>query len=206
MATTNIKRQVADLLADYIGTQIAALAGKVHSTAPGPEETAGFPCATVLPGPVSFEPHDPIERGTSVDEIQDERVILDVGDFTGEYEIRVYAKSVAQREALEQAVTDLFLARLTGGLLVLTLSGVTLRGEVQETTFPVGFMLDRGEWQEEYAWENRRFAFIDVRVEFPALVLQDAYTIDDLQQAISTDDPAYLDIETVSVDEDGNLT
>lgn len=206
MATTNIKRITAQVLASYLSANIPDLAGKVHTVAPGPEEKATFPCATVLAtGVMEFEAHN--ETDVWWDAVVDSgKVLEEVGEFLGTFEIRLYATSPAKREELEQDVIDLFMASPhRPGIIMQSTGNLTVMGAATLYSAPIAFSLDETEWREEFAWENRRFSFLDVRVEFPALVLQDAYTINSLRTAITQDLGSDVPDEVVEVQDDGSI-
>jgi hypothetical protein len=134
------------------------------------------------------------------------KVLEEVGEFLGTFEIRLYATSPAKREELEQDVIDLFMSSAHRPGIILGQTGnLTIQGAATLYSAPIAFSLEETEWREEFAWENRRFSFLDVRVEFPALVLQDAYTIKSLRTAITQDLGSDVPDEVVEVQDDGSI-
>lgn len=209
MATSNLKRIAAQTLATWLATEIPSLVGKIHTVAPEPTDRAQFPCVAILAQKMNFEPAQADETYWSEDpgegtDIDDGKLVMNVGDFTGVCEIRVYAKSVAERESLEEKILHAFMSvEMRPGVVALTTPAVTVNEYVTLYEAPVAFMLDTADWQEEYAFENRRFSFLDLDMIFPALVLRDAYRIEHLQTAINEDLESDTADETVEIDEDG---
>ncbi len=210
MATSNLKRITAQTLATWLGGKVPALAGKIHTVAPEPTEKANFPCVVILSREMNYEPMQADEVWWSEEagdggDIDDGKLILNVGAFTGVFEIRVYAKSVSERERLEDAVLHALMAEeMRPGVVSLTTPALTVNEYVTLYQAPVAYMLDEVEWREEYAFENRRFSFIDIDVEFPALVVRNAYRIDDLHLAINQDLESDVPLDEIVIDEDGD--
>lgn len=206
MATTNLKRIASKTFATWLEGKVPELAGRVHTVAEGPTEDAGWPCAALVPNVLTFEAfHASPEVWSAA--VDDGKALVNVGEFTGSYELRIYAKSVGERETLEDKVLHAIMAEpMRRGAVSLLTPAVTVGGLVTLYQAPVGFVLDTIQWNEELAWENRRFSFIDLDVEFPALVVQDAYTITQLIVAINENLESDVPDEEFQVNEDGTTT
>lgn len=209
MATTNLKRIASKTFATWLEGKVPELAGKIHTVAEGPTEAAGWPCAALVPSVVTFEPFPTGEVVwfQAPPLADDGKAVMKVGEFTGSYELRIYAKNVAEREALEEKVLHALMAEpMRPGVVSLTTPTLTVNSLVTLYAAPVAFMLDQAEWNEEFAYENRRFSFIDLDVEFPALVVRDAYTITQLVVAINENLESDVPDEQFQVNEDGTTT
>lgn len=225
MATSNLKRIAAETLGTWLATEVPALAGKIHTVSPEPTERGAFPCVVILARTMRYQPMQADEVWWSTDvvpdpnddedddpetdppDIDDGKVVMNVGAFTGVFELRIYAKSVAERESLEDKVLHAFLKQeLRPGIVSLTTPTLTINEYVTLYAAPVAFMLDEEEWREEFAFENRRFSFLDLDVEFPALAVRDAYRIEHLQTAINHDLDSDVPDEAVEIDDDGNTS
>lgn len=149
------------------------------------EEPTQFPAVSVLPGKFTFDPWQERE----VDDTQADKLFLEVGEFEGNVEIRVSARSRAQRELVEDAVLNYFLSRpLTPGVQTTTLPPVPVGGVATTYQATCAFALDDEEWREEMAFSDKRYTFLDVEAWFPALVVRSGvYTIQQLVLAFDAD-------------------
>lgn len=225
MATSNLKRIAAQTLATWLVEQVPELEDLIHTVAPEPTDRAQFPCVAILAQKMSYEPaqadevywNEDVIPDPDLDEdgdpltdppnIDDGKLIMNVGAFTGVCEIRVYAKNVAERERLEERILHAFLSvEMAPGVVAITTPAVTVNEYVTLYEAPVAFMLDSADWTEEYAFENRRFSFMDLDMAFPALVVRGAYRLETLQLAITEDLESDTAEETVEIDEDGELS
>jgi hypothetical protein len=202
MATTNIKRVVANAIATYIGENVTGLSGKVSAVQEGPEKTSEFPSVALLPSVFAFTPSEPDEVYENEDE-DDGKVLLDVGEFDGAMELQLYTKSKPERELYEQRILDLFLSQEgSPGTLFVETPELTVGGYVSLHTVEIKVRLDSEEWNEEFSFDAKRYSFLDLEVAFPALVARDAVTIEDLQIALQRMGAADDDYETLSATEE----
>lgn len=200
----SILREGLKALADHIGARIPELGG-AHVGHADPEDLDGTPCAVLLPGRFSFDAH------LGVDELTDQttsEALLDVGCWDGTVELRVSAKSQAQRERLETQLAGLFMSARRRGVLVVTTPTLTVNGKVTLHEAPVAFSIISSSWEEEMVWDKKRYSFLTLAMSYPALVVEtENYTIEEYHAALTEDltsaDPAY---EALATDEDGNLT
>lgn len=209
MATTNLKRIASQTFAAWLEGKVPELAGHIHTVAEGPTEDAAFPCASLISNILTFEPFPTGEVVwfQAPPEPDDGKAVMNVGEFTGSYELRIYAKSVSEREALEDKVLHALMAEpMRPGVVALQTPTLTVNSLVTLYSAPVAFMLDKAQWNEEFAFENRRFSFIDLDVEFPALVLRDAYTITQLVIAINENLESDEPDEQFQINDDGTTT
>lgn len=190
---SQVKRAAAKALADTIETQIPELAGRVFPSWADEENEAAYPAVVVLPGRMKFEPWQEDE----IDDSDPNVLVLSVGDFEGEAELRVYAKSEAERERIGQLVTDLFMAREGApGVLVADTDPIPLNVLGSRTpqlgTAHAAFTLDDDEWSEERVFSKKRYQFMNVGVVFPCLVARSVPTI--LQLVIEMQAAVALDL------------
>lgn len=206
MATSNLKRIAAQTFATWLVGKVPSLSGKIHTAQEGPNERAAFPCVSILMRSMTFDPAQADELWWNED-TDDGKLLMNVGCFSGTCEVRVYAKSVAERESLEQQILHALMAEpMSPGVVSLQTPEVTVNSLVTLYQAPVAFCLDDAEWREEFAFENRRFSFIDLDAMFPALVTRDAYTIETLVTALNHDIDSDIPDEQVSINEDGDIT
>lgn len=208
MATTNMKRIVANALASHIASNVAGLAGKVSAVAAGPE--TDMPCLAVkiIPDNFNFEPSQEDEVYEA--EIDDGKVITDVGSWTGNFTIELYTNSPAEREQYEQAIIDLFLkTEWAPGTLYISTPTLTVGGYISLHTAEIKFRLESEQWIDEMAFESRRYTFLDIYVDYPALVTRTARDIDlqlFMSPSTTVEIAAAEDIDDdyqVQVDEEG---
>lgn len=200
MPTVNIKRIVCKAVADYFATNVAGLAGKVSSVMPGPEQKTLFPSALVETSRFEFEPENPDDLSDELDTV----AVIQVGEFQGMAELKVYATTPAEREQYEQRIMDLFIADPEApGTLYIDTPPLTVNGQATLYSAQIKVRLESADWEEEYAFENRRYSFLDISFAYPALTTQTVANINSLQLALAnlTDDPD----ETIEVQEDGSI-
>lgn len=211
MATTNMRRIVANALANHLATNIAGLAGKVSAVAAGPNERLECLAVKVIPSAFRFEPSNPNEIYFD-EETDDGKLVVDVGQWVGIFTIELYTTSPAEREHYEQAIIDLFQStEWAPGTIFVETPALTINGYASLHQAEIKFRLDDADWIEEMAFESRRYSFLDVSVDFPALVAVSAATIEDLQVALSSDFEATItdmgdidDGDQIQIQEDGS--
>lgn len=200
----NLKRQVAKQLAAYLEAQVPELAGKVHTVHAEPETYAAYPSLYILPG--RSTPDWSQER--DADDTLPGKLLVELGAWTGTWELRIPGKTPYEREELEQKVLDAFLQREgTPGLVVVEVANVVVGGVTTTHTARAGCSLDSAEWNEEMSFEKKRFSFLDVSVEYPILALRsDVPTIEVLDLAENGDLDSDVVEETVEIESDGTIT
>lgn len=107
-----------------------------------------------------------------------------VGYFSGDVELRVYAKSGPKRDDLEEAIRQLFLAGVEDqpGLLRATTPQLVIGGVTTLATTTIACDLDNEDWREEFVFSRKRYSFIRVACEWPALIVRTGIpTIQQLQ-------------------------
>ncbi len=200
MGNISLKRVVADTLATYISDNIPGLSGKVSAVAAGPETNAPCLAVKIIPSTMSYEAAEPQE--VYYMDPDDGKVVVDVGQFTGMISINLYAASVPEREEYEQKILDLFLSSTwSQGTLYLNTPNLIINGYA--SLYPADFkvFLENEEWSEEFAFESRRYSFIDVSIDFPALTTYDAATLVSLQVALANMDDEIASIDDVELDD-----
>ncbi len=195
-----IRSQVLTALATAIQAEVTTWLG-MHTVVvglPDWDDPSCFPSVSVAAaGAFEFHPFE-------VDELEDatdSTAVVTVGDFTGKVVVTTGSRSQPEREAIQDAVLDLFLRDpLRRGVLMVDVgtflvAGVTFTGPIR-----VGFTLDGDGWQDEMVMDRKRFGTLDLQVDIPALtVLRDVYTIDHLVLAVTQDlttvDPVYDQVQ-----------
>jgi len=196
MANISIKRVCLDAIANYIANNVTGLSGKVSVVAAGPETMA--PCLSVklIADSFTFEPSEPDEVYWN-EVTDDKQLVYNVGSFTGMISIQLYAINPAERELYEQKIIDLFLrTKWAPGTIFVTTPTLTVDGYPSLYSAEIKARLDGEEWNDEFAFESKRFSFLDIYVDYPALALDnDAPTIESLQVWLSEDPIDSLIIE-----------
>lgn len=198
MGTVSLKRVVADAIANFIAANVTGLTGKVSAVAAGPETMAPCLAVKVIANRMKFEPTDLNE--VYWDEVTDDRtVVLDVGQFTGTVTLELFAVSAAERELYEQRILDLFLkTKWAPGTLFITTPTLTVNGYISLYSAEAKLRLESEEWNEEFSFEAKRYSFLDLFLDFPALTTDiDAPTIESLQVAL---DSELVDVVEVQLD------
>jgi hypothetical protein len=180
----SLKRVVADTIANYLAANVTGLAGKVSAVPAGPETNAPCLAVKVLPDTLRFEPSQADERYE--DDPDDGKLVLDVGSFTGIYTIQLFAASVVERELYEQRIMDLFLKDpWASGTIFVTTPNLTINGYASLYKAELKARLDSEEWNEEFAMESRRYSFLELFIDFPALTAINATNITSLQVCLA---------------------
>lgn len=203
MASINIKRVCADSLASYIVTQIPELAGKVSAVADGPEKMAPCLAVKILPDDFSFEPSQGDEVYSA--DPDDGKVVVDIGNFSGLFTIQLFAVGNSERETYEQKLIDLFLAtEWAPGTIFVNTPDLTVNGYISLYSAELRFRLNSEAWTDEFAFEGKRYSFLDISVDLPALTTYSANNMELLQLALSKVDQLLI-TDIVEVQPDGSV-
>lgn len=209
MATTNMKRIVANALASHLSDNISGLSGKVTAVAAGPETVLPCLAVKVIPDHFTFEPSQ--EDEVYEEDPDDGSVIVDVGSWVGNFTIELYTATPAEREQYEQSILDLFMAtEWAPGTLYIDLPALTVGSYVSLYEAQIKYRIESETWIDEMAFEGKRYCFLDVYVDYPALVTREAadltielFMFPDTEAEISDTSDIDDDYQVV-IDEDGN--
>lgn len=132
--------------------------------------------------------------------------VFDVGRHQGTIQLRLGANTPAQRWDLEDKILNVFLSQEgRPGVLVTTIE------EVHDAV--VAWELEDDEWNNEKVFTKEFYSILTVRAQIPALITREGvYTIEAIRLSLTEDlsteftDLPTSAIETVEIDEDGNLT
>jgi hypothetical protein len=218
---STVLEAACDLLGDALRAAVPELQTVQTVQAP-PDGSAVYPAAAILPErfrleamgdeEVLDEDDDPIMMdGTTA--------LMEVGSLQGTARLWLAARYPAQRALLEEKIRAAFFQDgLAPSRLLVELENVEVLGVATGATWPVAFLLDTSEWREELVFSERRWSFIQLRVDVPVLVpRRNAAIVTSLIVALTTDlnttvdDPADVasppltDIELVSVADDGTV-
>lgn len=211
MATTNMKRIVADALANHLASNVTGLSGKVTAVAAGPETVLPCLAVKIIPDTFNFEPAQEDEVYEA--DPDDGKIITDVGSWVGQFTIELYASTPAEREQYEQAIIDLFMAETWApGTLYVNLPALTVGGYASLYQAQIKFRVEQEQWLDELAFEGKRYTFLDIFVDYPALVTRTAHDLDvsilfspDVEVEITAVDQIDGDYQ-VTVTEEGSTT
>ena len=178
----------------------------MQAVAADSEEPTKYPSLRILPQKMTYQPF----QATEIDATLPNSVLLDVGCFEGMYELRVSARTKAERETIEDLVTNVLLSSpLAPGVIAAQTRPVTVGGWITTHQALVSFTAEDLDWREELVFSKRRYSFIDLNAWYPALVMRSGvFNIEQLILAFSADltsnNPA-ID-EAISVNQDGSFT
>jgi len=203
----NIRTEAAKALGAFIAAQVPEFAGRFVVGQPDPEKQADYAGLCILPGRYAFES----ESEEEVDETHATRVLVEVGSLTGSVEVRVYARHQATRDDLEEKVMRALVSREgSPGTIVVTVGGLVFGNVRWDYEAPCTFSLAGSDWNDEFAFEHRRYSFMELDSWLPMLVSREGvYTIEQMVLALTddldTDAAADLVLEQYQVAADGTV-
>lgn len=199
MASINIKRVCADSLASYIVTKIPELAGKVSAETEDPTKMAPCLAVKVLPDEFSFEPSQADEVYSA--DPDDGKVVADVGLFSGLFIIQLFAVGKDERGKYEQKLLDMFMStEWAPGTVFVNTPNLTVNGYASLYSAELRIRLDSEDWSDEFAFEAKRYSFLEVSVDLPALTTYNAATLTSLQVAMSDVDAEIYTVADIDPD------
>lgn len=200
MGNISIQRVCGDTLVNYITAAIPALAGKAATGAAGPDTTAPCLSLRVMPQKFTFEAADPAEVYEAA--VDDGKVIVDVGQFTGMFTIELRGTTKLEREEYEQRILDLFLSSAWApGTLYLLTPTLIVNGYTSLYQADFKIFLQDSEWNEDYTFEAKRGSFIDVYVDFPALTTYNAVNLVSLQVCLAATGANIVTVADINVND-----
>ena len=125
-----------------------------------------------------------------IDDTLPDRLILCVGNFVGDLEIRVSSKDRPQREAIQTLLHEsMFSQEGRRGTIVLTSPPLTIGGVATSVAAQIAYTLGSSGWRDEFAFDKRRWQFLDVEAELQMLVMlaDPVYNMDTLVLSLETD-------------------
>lgn len=182
----NLKQVALDAIANAISGGISALSGRCAGGEDDEENVAALPCLRVVE--VSGFKYEPFQESTISAPELEAWVLNKVGYFTGDVELRLYASSKAQRNALEESLRQLFLAGTEDqpGLLRVTTPQLVLGGVTTLATTTIACDWTSEDWREEFVFSRKRYTFVRCSCEWPALIVRTGIpTIQQLQLQIA---------------------
>jgi hypothetical protein len=218
---STVLEHACELLADALRAAAPELTAVEVVQAP-PDGAATYPAAAILPErfkleaqgdeEVTDEDGDPIMVDATT-------ALMEVGSLRGTARLWVAARYPAQRALLEEKLRAAFFDDdLAPSRLLVTLENVEVLGVATGASWPVAFLLDTSEWRDEMVFSERRWSFIQLRVDVPVLIhRRNAALVTQLIAALTTDlnttvdDPADVavppltNLELVTVADDGTV-
>jgi hypothetical protein len=202
-ASGSIKRATCDALAAYLAARPELAGIPVKAVQADIEDDAECEHIVILPQRMEFRVWQELEADDTVPG----KVLINLGDFEGNVEVRAAALSADKREELEEKIQAIFFEReLAPGILTLQLDPINVGGVQYGLEPVVAYALDDEIWNEEKVFDAPRYSYLTVAVAFPALVTRNAYTIDQMIAALTTDLDSHTPDEQRLVNEDGSTT
>lgn len=204
---STIKRAALDALASALQAFTGSV--PVKAVQADYEKDMVHPSIQLMPRKFTFNSFNDEELDSSVSD----HLLVNVGCFEGQMEIRVGALSRSEREAIQELVWGAFCQdELRSGIIVAQTPAVLVMGTqyLAQATVVAQFPDDDGseEWREEMVFTAERYSYLTVGVSYPALVSRVAYDINELSVAftedLTSDDPA-IDEER-EINQDGTAT
>ena len=221
-----IRIKATERFGKLIECSIKGLKGKICAGPGARDHRLKFPSLAILPGRFTYNPMQADCTNYVTDTAYDGGPLKDVyhvGWWEGTFELRLGTKTASQRYAFECAIEELFLsgATFTDKLQPLPADTCLMRPGVIIVDVPECYgariyleLLD-GSWNNEKVFSKEWYSTLRVRVTIPALVAKPKKAkLADLKLVLTNDletvvtDSASLpsDVETVNIDENGNLT
>lgn len=205
----NLRKEAASRLAAKILTAVPSLGASAVISQAEPEVDGKYPGLVIMVGKFRFLPN----QDEDVHQPAADKEFVQVGEAHGDLEVRIYAKAPAERNKLEDQVEQVFLARSgSPGVLVDTIPNVEIGGVASAFAPTIAFRLETLEWNEEFAFDRRRYSFISVATELPVLAVRTVVNLNDLRLGLTEDlTTAYASlpagsVEVVKINADGSLT
>jgi hypothetical protein len=193
----NLKDVALKSIAATIDAGVAALAGRCAAGDDDEESNATPPCLRVVE--VSGFAYEAMQEDVVSAPDAQTFVLSKVGWFTGDVELRLYARNKVERNDLEEAVRQLFLAGVEdqAGLLRATTPQIVLGGVTTLASTTIACDWTSEDWREEFVFSRKRYSFIRVAAEWPALIVRTSVpTIQQLQLQIAFSVNATVAAET----------
>jgi hypothetical protein len=205
----NLRKESAKALGAFLAELVPSLKARFVVGQPDPEKDATYNGLAILPGRFSFEG----QQDEELDESQVGTTLVEVGSLSGTVELRIYARTAAERDDLEQQVTEAMLSREgSPGTVVVTLANLSSGGLRWGYEPPCTFALDSVDWEDEFAFDKRRYGFVSLNAWLPVLLTRTgdgATTIDTMILALTddltTDNASELVLEAYRVGADGSV-
>lgn len=199
-----LKRSMVDaFVAAFQAALPPALQINVAASGADWEEPSQFPALRIIPSD-KFK-FDPMQE-EEIDDTQPDKLLVEVGDFSGSVELRAVARSRKERETIEEAVMNVLLSREGApGVVVAQTENVTVGGFATAYSAPVTMCLGDEEWRDEMVMDRKRYSFLTLDAYYPALVMRTGvHTIDQLVLAFNEDLNSDTPEEEVLIDENGS--
>lgn len=208
--------QSLDKLRATVEAAIPTLVGKVRPVSADAMHAESMPAMAFVPR--DFDPT--FGSAIEVSKPTSSTQLMQVGEGRLRVEVRIGHRHPAQREALQEQFTALFLADPDApGTISLLTAPLTIQGFATGYQAPCSYELANWEWNEERVFETARFVFMEMEILVPILYLRGAtagtevYTIAAIQLQMTRDltttpNAAATNLvtdETVQVNADGRL-
>jgi hypothetical protein len=204
----NLRKEAAKALGTMLVAAVPGLNNKFTVATAEPEVDAAYAGLVVVLGKYRFEPNQDEEAFS----VSDTRELFQVGVGRGDTELRVYAKTPFERAKLEADVEQALLQR-TGspGVTIVSIPNVEIGGLQTTYTASAAYVLEDLEWNEELAFDRRRYSFMTLSTEIEVLVLRSVTRMTDLRIGLTEDMEGDLplpadEIEVVAVNSDGSVS
>lgn len=176
-----------------------------------PNTPRKFPCLNIYPTRWTYDPSQEAEvLDPGADAPADDRLILNVGEFTATIQLRLSTATLDQRDSFEDKILNVFLSQEgRPGILITPVSSMPELGN-----WVAAWELEGDEWNDAKAFDNEFDSIIEVTGIIPALVNRaGVFRMDEIRLGFTEKfpDPDFNattfdtspDIERTRIDEDG---
>ena len=199
-------------LGAYIEAAIPELRGHIEIVQVPPEQPMTFPSLAIVGSRFRYS-------NSQEDEARDEdevaiqpdgtSLVVNLGAWETTVQLRLACATIADRFALQESLTELFLQREGApGVLCTTVTACPALGNILAT-----WTLNDSEWEDDKAFSSQHWAVLDIDGTIPVLVTRRGiYSLDDLRLGMSHDftlprtSAAFDTIPVVKINEDGSVT
>lgn len=223
-----IKINALQRLAEVIAREVKTLRGQICVGPATRDHKLKFPSLAIVPTRFSFQPDQADENDHVRNEVRSfgpQTAVFEVGTWEGVIELRLGEKTPFKRYELEHCLEQVFLGNADGtapdawdyaGTDYMR-PGVILIDVPECDNARCAFEMEDDTWENERVFANEWYSVMRITARIPALVRAKCVPdisqmvlslTQDLETIIDTPDDADAldDIETVDVDEEGNIT
>lgn len=163
-----------------------------------------YPSVALIPKLFTYNDFQDEEKD---DQTFSDSVLVDVGAFEGQVEVRVASLSAFDRERIQDLVWGAFHSdEYRKGVIVAQTAPLDIGGKAYLFPATTVMALNDEDWREEMVFASERYAYLTCDCAYPALVSRNAYTIEHLRVAftedLTSDNPAI--VEGREINQDGS--
>ena len=207
-----VRLEALNALKATIEAAVSELRGHVEIVQVPPDQHLTFPALAIVGTKFRYVPFQEDEaRDDNGNAILPDAtsLVVNLGCWETTVQLRLATTTLAERYALQETLTELFLQREGApGILCTTVTACPALGHILAS-----WALNDGEWEDDKAFSSQHWAVLDVDGTIPVLVTRrGVYTLDDLRLGITQDfstpktSAGFDTVPVVKINEDGSIT